>query len=298
MSNKDELTHAAQERLEFIERQLIFKGWVSRMDLTEHFGIGEAAATRDFKSYKELSVDNMVLNHTVKRYEIKKDNFNPVFKKSATIYISELKESFFKNNNDRKIIEPMERISYLKMDSFAELAKSINNGRPVCIKYRSLENDVSERVVVPHSFFDTDIRMYMRCFDRKRSKFSDFMVNRVMSLSEDLVSDKVVHEEELPNRDREWNEFVELVLIPHKNNFTGNGKACVEMDLDMNEGKKVVSVRRSLAPYWLNRWDVDCSEDGILKSKKFQLSLCNFDVLNDISNNFIAPGYGKQRDEC
>ncbi|MEJ4046214.1 WYL domain-containing protein [Erwinia sp. SLM-02] len=293
MSNKDELTHAAQERLEFIERQLIFKGWVSRMDLTEQFGIGEAAATRDFKAYKELSVDNMVLNHTVKRYEINQADFKPVFEKSASIYISELKDSYFKNGSEKKLIEPMERISYLKMNIFSELSKFISNERPVSIRYRSLENDVSERVVIPHSFFDTDIRMYMRCFDRKRAKFSDFMVNRVIFASGDLVIDKTVHEEEKPVHDKEWNNFIELILVPHKNNFTGNGKACVEMDLDMDEGKKIVSVRRSLAPYWLNRWDVDCSKDGVLDSKKFQLSLYNFDVLNDISNNFIAPGYGK-----
>lgn len=291
MNSFDELTHAVRERLEFIEKQLIFKGWVSRADLIDQFGIAEAAATRDFKAYKELAPENMVLNHTVKKYEINLNAFSPVFDKSTTLYINELKSNFFCDGGSGKIIEPMDRISYLKFDLFSSLARAITNKEPVKIKYRSLENNISERVIVPHTFFDTDIRMYVRCYDRKRAKFSDFMVNRIVSISAVEGEDRIVKNNEKPIYDNEWNDFIELILIPHPQKFNEETKLCIEMDLDMQNGVKTVSVRKSLAPYWLNRWDVDCSKEGALKSKKYQLYLFNHEALDKVENNFLAPGY-------
>jgi predicted DNA-binding transcriptional regulator YafY len=291
MTSLEGLTHAVQERLEFIERQLIFKGWVSRADLIDRFSVGEAAATRDFKTYREISGNNMSLNHTVKRYEINLDEFSPCFVKSSTLYINELKNNFFENKTKTKIIEPMERISYLKMDAFSYLSRAITNSLPVKIKYRSIENDLTERVVVPHCFFDTDVRMYVRCYDRKRLKFSDFMVNRVVSVSGISREENKVFEYEKPDKDNEWNEFIELKLIPHPKKFSEKSRICIEMDLDMVDGNKLVSVRKSLAAYWLNRWDVDCSKNGCLKSKKYQLYLSNNSILDNVNNNFLAPGY-------
>jgi len=291
MSNLNELTHAVQERLEFIEKQLIFKGWVSRADLMQRFGIAEAAATRDFKAYKDLTEDNMDLNHTVKRYEINKNRFKPLFDKSASMYISELKNEFFNKDSREKLIEPMEHISYLRMDVFSEISRAINNKTAIKIKYRSIESSLSERVIVPHSFFDTDIKMYVRCYDRKRLKFLDLMVNRVVSTEVPLSEEMVISKEELATMDTNWNSFIELSIIPHPLKFDESSKASIEMDLDMNNGCKTVSVRKSLASYWLNRWDVDCSKNGILKSKKYQLYLKNNEVLDLVENNILAPGY-------
>ena len=291
MNSFEGLTHAIRERLEFIEKQLIFKGWISRADLIDEFGIAEAAATRDFKAYKELAPENMVLNHTVKKYEINLEGFSPVFDKSTSLYINELKNNFFEKKASEKIIEPMDRISYLKFDIFSSVARAITNKEPIKIKYRSLENNLSERVIVPHTFFDTDIRMYVRCYDRKRAKFSDFMVNRIVSTTLLEGEDRSVKNNEKPTYDNEWNEFIDLVLIPHPKKFNEETKLCIEMDLDMQDGGKTVSVRKSLAPYWLNRWDVDCSKEGLLKSKKYQLYLFNHHSLDQVENNFLAPGY-------
>ncbi|MCV3301326.1 WYL domain-containing protein [Pantoea ananatis] len=291
MNNLNELTHAVQERLEFIEKQLIFKGWVSRADLIRRFGIAEAAATRDFKAYKDLSGKNMDLNHTVKRYEINKNNFTPVFDKSPSMYINELKNDFFNESSKEKIIEPIEHISYLNMDVFSEMARAINNNGLVKIKYRSIESSLSERIIAPHSFFDTDIKMYVRAYDRKRLKFSDFMVNRVVDVDIVPQGENTINKNEMADMDVDWNSYVELCIVPHPLKFDERNKASIEMDLDMKNGCKIVSVRRSLASYWLNRWDVDCSSEGLLKSKKYQLFLKNNEVLNSIENSILAPGY-------
>jgi len=291
MANYEGLTHAVQERLEFIEIQLIFKGWVSRADLIQQFGIAEAAATRDFKTYKDIAPNNMYLNHTVKRYEINEGLFVPVFDKTPTTYINELKNNDFKLSGEHKLIEPMQRLSNLRMDTFSSISKAISNQFPIVIEYRSIENDLSKRVIIPHSFFDTDVRMYVRAYDRKSNEFRDFMVNRIIDVKPVSDVEMKVKEEESLLFDEQWNSFVELVIIPHPNSENIKNKACIEMDLDMKDGMRVVVVRKRLAPYWLNRWDVDCSVSGVLKGHQYQLYLSNNHALKDVSNAYLAPGY-------
>ncbi|AJK18503.1 MULTISPECIES: WYL domain-containing protein [Gammaproteobacteria] len=289
MSSHEKLTHAVRERLEFIEMQLIFKGWVSRIDLMERFGVAEAAATRDFKNYKEIAENNMYLNHTVKRYEINKDGFNPFFKKTINDYIYDIKESSNNSGFRKGIIESMPKLSSPELSVFSCLSRAICNIKSVKIKYRSLDNGLSEKTISPHSFFDTDLRMYVRCFDKKRSKFIDLLVNRIVSV--DDLSFHEIGENEAIEYDVDWNSFVDIKLSPHPNEFNVKNKECVEMDLNMISGERVVSVRKALVAYWLNRWNVDCSIGCNLKDKKYQLCLSNKDVLKNIENSFIAPGY-------
>lgn len=293
MGNYEDLTHAVKERLEFIEAQLLFKGWVARADLINHFKIAEAAATRDFKTYKEIAPSNMYLNHTVKRYEILKESFCPYFRKTPTCYINEIKNQSYGKQGERKLIEPMQKLSSIKMDIFSEVTRCINNSVPLKIKYRSMENDLSERVVIPHSFFDTDIRMYVRAFDRKSGEFRDFLISRIMDAIPVIGNEEKVNSGESYDFDSQWNEYVCLNIVPHPSIENIKNKICIEMDLDMNDGMRTVEVRKRLAPYWLNRWYVDCSKDGCMKGEKYQLYLKNYEILNEVDNAYLAPGFKK-----
>lgn len=286
--NHDEISYAVRERLQFIELQLLFKGWVSRFDLMAQFGVAEAAATRDFKKYKEISGDNMVLNHTYKRYEINANEFTPIFDRELDAYLVETKA--VKNNFGRSepLIESMENISGTNSKIFFELSRAITNNDAVKIKYRSLENGISEREIVPHAFFDTDLRMYVRCFDRKRSIFINLLVNRVVSV--DSCKNQPL-DDEMSFNDYSWNSFVELELIPHPNKWNVKNKECVEMDLSMTDGVKVVRVRCATGAFWLNRWNVDCSSNASLSSKKYQLYLKNRSVLESLDSAFIVNGF-------
>jgi len=291
MGNYEDLTHAVKERLEFIEAQLLFKGWVARADLINHFKIAEAAATRDFKTYKEIAPNNMYLNHTVKRYEILKESFSAYFGKTPTCYINEIKNQSYGKQAEMKLIEPMPKLSNINMDIFSEVARCINNTMPLKIKYRSMDNDLSERVVVPHCFFDTDIRMYMRAFDRKSGEFRDFLISRIIDAMPIILGEQKVKDSEMYHVDSQWNEYISLNIVPHPSIDNIKNKTCIEMDLDMIDGVRTVQVRKRLAPYWLNRWYVDCSKNGDMKGDKYQLYLKNHEVLNEVENAYLAPGF-------
>ena len=88
-----ELPKNIYDRLEYIEFMLRFRGWVSRIDLTERFGIGEAAATRDIRQYREFAKSNLELNQSTKKYEIIESSFDPLFDLQISSAMSKLRTS-------------------------------------------------------------------------------------------------------------------------------------------------------------------------------------------------------------
>ena len=79
-----------EERLWYIEWLLMMRGWLSRIDLMDKFGIKGAAASRDIKRYKEQSDENLYLDHRVKRYVADLDKFKPVYETSEELIFSKL----------------------------------------------------------------------------------------------------------------------------------------------------------------------------------------------------------------
>ena len=62
------MKYAVEQRLRMIELLLYQYGYVNRAVIMDCFGIGEAAATRDFSAYKKLKPNNMTYNSVDKAY--------------------------------------------------------------------------------------------------------------------------------------------------------------------------------------------------------------------------------------
>jgi len=72
------LTYAVEQRLRLIDFLLHHYGSVSRGELMDYFGVGEATATRDFSTYNALAPENALLNQSSKRW-VKADTFKRVW---------------------------------------------------------------------------------------------------------------------------------------------------------------------------------------------------------------------------
>ena len=59
----------------------------------------------------------------------------------------------------------------------------------------------------------------------------------------------------------------------------------------MQNGVLSIDVRRAMAGYLLRRWNVDCTKHASLRTGEYQLWLKNHEVLANIDNLAIAPGY-------
>ena len=63
------MNYAVIQRMRMIDFLLFHYGQIGRKVIMDYFGIGEAAATRDFTAYKELAPDNVEYSGTDKVYK-------------------------------------------------------------------------------------------------------------------------------------------------------------------------------------------------------------------------------------
>ena len=277
------------ERLWYIDWLLMMRGWFSRTDIMDKFRIQGAAASRDISRYKNERDNNLFLNHRVKRYEVNKDSFNPINKIDGDEIFSRLidrEESLFLGS-DAPIVETIPSLTNVTM-SIVEITQAILNKKIISVSYCSMSSGKSIKTICPHSMFHNDLKTYVRCYDIGRGKFLDLVVGRI---------DEVINNDEdcssfmEKKNDSDWNKFLELVIVVHPKVLH---KEAIERDMQMIGGRKVVSVRKSLAQYWLRRWCVDCSPDASIKDGAYQLFLENNDVISKVDGFF--PGLNNHLD--
>lgn len=99
-----------------------------------------------------------------------------------------------------------------KMDVLATICRAIHAKRPVAIRYHSMSNGESERVIVPFALVDTGLRWHVRAFDRKSGEFRDFVVTRI---EVPTLLDEEPQANERQDNDIQWTRIVELDFVPH-----------------------------------------------------------------------------------
>lgn len=283
------LSSSQRERLAFIDFNLQFFGKVSRVMLVERFQTGLAASTRDFASYKDIAPDNLFLDHSTKHY-LRTSHFSPVFAFSADAILQSISRGFV--DGITAPVKPSERcfeavqLIHPSADIIATLMRAINNAQPCTVKYVSISSGESQRRFVPHALINNGHRWHVRGYDGKSKSFRDFVCTRFTEVKE-IGQPREPHEKS--SADSQFNRFVDLILVPHPS--LKNVKA-IEMDYDMQNGKKRMRTRAALAAYILRHWQVDCSVGHRIVNQGCQLALQNLDVLTEIENPMLAPGNG------
>lgn len=278
------------DRLWYIEWLLMMRGWLSRIDLMDKFGIKGAAASRDIKRYKEQKNDNLYLDHRVKRYVANFENFEPVYETSGDHIFSKLTDLDESRSLGAgyPLIETIPSLAEITPKDITGITRAILNMNVLKISYCSMTSGASEKKIVPHSMFHNDLKTYVRCYDLGRGKFLDLVVGRILDI---LGEDGSAPAECLREFDDDWNTYLSLELVVHP---SIKHKQAIESDMQMVGGVKVVEVRKSLAQYWLRRWCVDCSSTAKMTDKAFQLLLRNSSVIKGVNGSF--PGVNNHID--
>ncbi|MBL1320692.1 MAG: WYL domain-containing protein [Methylophaga sp.] len=292
MKNINELPKSIYDRLEYIEFMLRFRGWVSRADLIERFGIGEAAATRDIRQYKELAKGNLKLNQSTKKYEIVENLFSPLFDLQISSVMSKLRTSKISDalgmsEFDGIMCPP--RLSLPNVDFLSTITRAISNNKTLSMVYRSIKNGRSEKTIRPHAIFDNGVHWYLRAFDISKKEYRTYALTRIVKVDIDNNLEIDISMGGV-NNDHQWNRMVTLELVPHPNATNVKYPKTVEHDFNMEEGSLIISVRATVAGYWLHHWSVDCTEDHSLQGYDYQLWLKNYPTLYDVESKCIAPG--------
>ena len=290
MDSINELPKNVYDRLEYLEFMLRFRGWVSRSDLTERFGLGEAAATRDIRLYRDFSPDNLMLNQSSKKYEILDEGFRPVFDLRVQAALSKLRGGKICDalgmSDSGGFLCPA-RLVLPDVDVLATITRAISVGAQLKTVYRSVQNGQSEKRLVPHALFDNGIHWYMRAFDLDKEQFRAYALTRICSVD---IDRQVRGIPDLKLKDFQWSRMVSLELIPHPNRKNVPQPETIDHDFKMKDGVLKLMVRAAVVGYWLHHWNVDCTEDHHLKGYDYQLWLRNHQTLYDVESRGIAPG--------
>lgn len=290
MTRLDQLPKNVYDRLEYLEFMLRFRGWISRSDLTDRFGLGEAAATRDIRLYKELSPDNLKLNQSSKKYEILDDSFHAVFDLPVQSALSKLRKRNICDalgmSDSNGSFSPV-RLVLPDVDLLATITRAISVGSQLKTTYRSVKNGQSVKNLVPHALFDNGIHWYMRAFDLDKNSFRSYALTRICSAH---IDQQVNECPDLKLKDFQWSRMVSVELIPHPDRKNVPQPETIEYDFDMKDGALKLMVRAAVVGYWLHYWNVDCTEDHSLKGYNYQLWLRNHQTLYDVESRGIAPG--------
>ena len=284
----EDISQAQQERLFHIDFKLRFLGAVNRNDLVSRFGIKAAAATRDISLYKELAPKNLIYDTKAKTY-IEADQFKPLFEYQGSQALSALcyglGDDHVSGSMSLVTAESPTQLNFPNLDVLAEITKAIHQKKALKIDYRSLSSGLSQREIVPFALVDNGLRWHVRAFDRKRERFTDFVINRI---AKPKLLNTEITKPETKEGDIQWNRIVEMHIVPHPNL---KHPETIETEYGMVNGMLKIQVRAAVAGYVLRHWNIDCSERHILTGPENHLWLQNRQTLYGVENLVIAPGY-------
>ncbi|MCP3849627.1 MAG: WYL domain-containing protein [Gammaproteobacteria bacterium] len=288
-----ELNQAQKERLSHIDFRLMFLGVMQRNDLIQQFGMKEASATRDIALYRKLAEENITYNTKERRYFFNSD-FIPLFDYAPERALAALSSGFGDNyiGNKGKSMLPCEiptQLNVTQLETLSTLTRAIHQHQVVKVKYHSLSSGASTREIVPLALVDNGLRWHIRAFDRKQSRFGDFVVNRI---SHPTTISSSIEEHESKESDIQWNRIVELEIVPHPSlKYPDTIAMDYAMQGNNNNRYLNINVRAAVAGYLLRLWNIDCSEKHLLKGGEYHLWLKNYPALYGVENLVIAPGY-------
>lgn len=289
----EDISQAQQERLFHIDFKLRFLGAVNRNDLVCRFGIKAAAATRDIALYKELVPHNLTYDTKVKAY-IGTSEFQPLFHYQGSQALSALcyglGDDHVAGSSSLITTDSTTQLNLTNLDVLAELTRAIHQKKVLEIDYRSISSGLTQREIVPFALVDSGLRWLVRAYDRKLSRFTDFVINRIANPK--LLSIEVT-KSETKESDIQWNRIVEMHIVPHPNL---QHPKTIETEYGMTNGMLKILVRAAVAGYVLRHWNVDCSPDHELQGNEFHLWLKNTLTLYGVENLAIAPSY--KRSNC
>jgi hypothetical protein len=279
------MTFIQKQRLEYIEFLLMFLGTLRRSNLVEKYSIGSAAASRDIALYKELAPSNIEYNTTDKTYS-RLETFTPLFVHNALQTLTKLTSSIEHPDISPYVVSDRYlQLNHPSIDIVSVISRAIKQGKVISIEYSSFSSGRTVRKIVPGALVNNGLRWHVRAYDRKRERFTDFVLTRIQNprFLEDNIS-----QHEMLAEDIQWNRIVELEVVPHPSR---DNPETAELDYSMQDGALNIKVRAALAGYVLRLWNVDCSDDHSLTGNEYQLWLRNSLALYGVENLSITPGY-------
>ena len=248
-----------ERRLEFIDFRLRWDGKLNRGDLMDFFGISVPQASLDIARYLELAPANLSYDRSARVY-VAAEAFQPLYPSSSPArYLNELlacetgmlePEASFAGWRPPVAHVPSPGRS-MAPETLFKLLRAIRERKSIRVTYQSMQRpEPSARVLSPHAIANDGFRWHVRAFCHSRLEYRDFVIARMIQLD---LSDDAWHG---PERDHEWQTFVELVLVPNPG-LSEAHKRAIELDYGMTNGEVGMKCRQALVFYVLKQLGLD-----------------------------------------
>lgn len=296
---------ALQEKYQFIEFLLLFKGMLTRSELVARFSIGEATASRLIASYLEEYPDQMIFMGARNGYVISK-SFKACYEHSvegALQYIA------YGRISSQLAVEQygseyLKCFTSLNIASVSEITRSIVNNEWLKIQYFPTSSGKTTKNIWPHSLLKAGNAWYFRAFEMPeltdianfplsheviQKCYKTFKFSRVLDVDNNAMP--LVGYGISKDMDDDWNRYRNVQLIPHPKALHPESQM---LDLGMTDvGVREIVVSEALLGFVLIDLRVDCSRDAELNPYEYPLRLNNLKELRNISSMKIAPGFSQ-----
>ena len=245
-NNKWNIKH----RLAYIDFRLKWFGQLNRSDLIDQFGISVPQASLDISLYTDLAPENVEYNRSLKVY-VRKSTFQSIFPKenSASSFLSHLLSSVNEEKLYRDIVSLIPVLGRSVDDDITEkLVLAIQHHKLLQIKYQSLSHgEPTTRTIFPKILVFDGSRWHVRAFCLLKRKFLDFVIARIISISESPEN-----KAEIP-LDENWNSTVSVFLEP-KLELSDSQKKIVEQDFNMTNHQLEIHCKKAHLFYLIKNY--------------------------------------------
>ncbi|QEW05890.1 helix-turn-helix transcriptional regulator [Nitrincola iocasae] len=275
--------HEVLLRMRAIELLALWEGRIITNRLVDWFGVSRQQASLDIKRYvSERNPGSLVYSPSAKGY-VPSPNFHPVISHG---HVSEYLNLIAGIPKEPIAItlEANDHITAIQLPDCSVMPEVLREVIKACkakfsleIIYASMSNPTPHnRSISPHTLIYTGFRWHVRAFCHTRQEYRDFILSRIFEPK--LSKAQYVGS----SNDYLWNEFFTLILIANQH-LSLEQKKLIEQDFCMSNGKLEVHVRKALAHYVLQRFqvgitDVDASEKlrfPVMIAKKCKVQLEN-----------------------
>jgi hypothetical protein len=278
------LRWSVEQRLAFVEERLFWLGEINRTDLVRRFGVSMSQASGDIARYLALAPPGLAYDKSAKRYVARQD-FRPVLTPpSAKRFLGELRLL------DLGILSPGETMlgapppfdttpvpeRYADPFVLRAVLAAIRRREALDSLYQSMSRpNPARRIIEPHALAHDGFRWHARAFDRETQEFRDFVLGRMSKPKPAGPAGA------RPQDDRDWREFVPLVIAPHHGLTPAQAQA-IAADYGIRGGSTTLRVRRALLFYALRRLGLDVRA-GARAPQEQHIVLVNRDEVEALS---------------
>ncbi len=245
----EDLKHAQRERLEYLDRLIFWDGAATRASLIKRFGISNAQAAIDFKTYLNEADENALRYDASTRQYLATADFARLTDTASPEELPELLRGVSAPQFDQ--LPDLKRTHNIRV--LQPIYRAMRSKGAIEILYQSMRDpEPVRRMIAPLRFVSDGVRIHIRAWCFLRNAYRDFHPARI---DPDLSFKKHSEAGNIPPDD-EWNTWSVWKLMPHSR-LSNAQKNAVRIEFDITGEYLEVRIRQALNLYARRRWGLE-----------------------------------------